>query len=141
VGPGIARVSGKAFGVDGLIAENEFACITYRADAIFIATHSQGCPVSTLLLDKLIQEGHISNATNIPVSPLVPGVIESPLPRTKAQRVCLLGMCGVHHGPLRWLHNSNVVNPYITYFESPAARELFDFQVCIASNSFLRVYI
>lgn len=30
MGPGFARVSGKAFGVDGLIAENEFACITLQ---------------------------------------------------------------------------------------------------------------
>lgn len=105
-----------------------------RADAIFITTHSQGCPVSTLLLDRLIQEGHINKATNVSMSPMIPGVIDSSMPHTKPQRVCLLGMCGVHHGPLRWLHNSNVVNPYITYFESPAARELFDFQVRTATN-------
>jgi hypothetical protein len=105
-----------------------------RADAIFIATHSQGCPVSTLLLDRLIREGHIKTA-GLAVPPIIPGVIDSAMPRTKPQRVCLLGICGVHHGPLRWLHNSNVVNPYITYFESPAARELFDFQVRMAHLS------
>lgn len=80
--------------------------------------------MSTLLLDRLIQLGHIiadaNSAARLPSAPST---------RITPQKICLLGMCGVHHGPLRWLHNSTVVSPYITYFESPAARELFEFQV------------
>jgi hypothetical protein len=63
----------------------------------------------------------------------------------KLQRVCCLALCGIHLGPLRYLSSSSLVAPYIQvrsrasdecampdsypkYFESAAARELFDFQ-------------
>ncbi|KAH7909487.1 hypothetical protein BJ138DRAFT_1102638 [Hygrophoropsis aurantiaca] len=63
----------------------------------------------------------------------------------KPQRICCLAMCGVHLGPLRYLSTSSLLQPYIQfgswmsayrlsmgvgfrYFESTAARELFEFQ-------------
>lgn len=45
-----------------------------------------------------------------------------------AQKVIVLALCGIHNGPLLYLSTSSIVNPYIQYFESAAARELFDFQ-------------
>ncbi|KDR69507.1 hypothetical protein GALMADRAFT_215166 [Galerina marginata CBS 339.88] len=37
-------------------------------------------------------------------------------------------LCGIHLGPLRYLSSSTLVGPYLQYFESTAARELFEFQ-------------
>lgn len=82
----------------------------------------------------------------------------------KKQRVCCLCLCGIHLGPLRYLSSSSLVLPYIQvstsspkslvahhrtfhelpltadyfwqYFESTAAKELFEFQVRIGSVSF-----
>lgn len=99
----------------------------HRADAVFVATHSQGCVASTQLLDRLITEGHIYTGRNS-VQVAEAAEIYGFKPRTDPQRVCLLGLCGVHHGPLSWMNNSTVVSPYLTYFEAPAARELFEFQ-------------
>jgi len=49
--------------------------------------------------------------------------------RRSKQRGCGLALCGIHLGPLIYLSMSSVVNPYIQYIESVAARELFEFQV------------
>jgi len=112
---------------------------TNRVDVIFIVTHSQGSIVSTQLLDRLIQKGHIhigrnwemvQRATEIVLDanclPLPPDAMTQ---RRSKQRVCCLALCGIHLGPLTYLSTSSVVNPYIRYFESAAARELFEFQV------------
>ncbi|ORZ22039.1 hypothetical protein BCR42DRAFT_319815 [Absidia repens] len=72
------------------------------ADVIFWTTHSQGTPVSAILLDRLIQENII---------------------RHKHQALCLLAMAGIAHGPFASLKGSLIVK----YFEADAARELFDF--------------
>jgi hypothetical protein len=38
-------------------------------------------------------------------------------------------MCGVHQGPFHLIGTSTVIlQPYLQWFESPAARELFEFQ-------------
>ncbi|KAF8583529.1 hypothetical protein K439DRAFT_1634370 [Ramaria rubella] len=103
-----------------------------KSDAILVATHSQGTIVSTQLLDRLISEGHIrtpktqSSATSIYAAgdPLNPEATPAPAP----QRVCCVAMCGIHLGPLLYLNTSSLVNPYLQYFESAAARELFEFQ-------------
>ncbi|KAJ3206315.1 hypothetical protein HK099_000572 [Clydaea vesicula] len=73
-----------------------------QANIIFVAAHSQGTPVSVLLISKLLQEGLID------------------LTRTK---VCLMAMAGVSHGPFPSLKSSVIVK----YFEADAARELFSF--------------
>ncbi|KAI8061751.1 hypothetical protein BC940DRAFT_244920 [Gongronella butleri] len=72
------------------------------ADAIFWTTHSQGTPVSSILLDRLLQEKRIL---------------------IHRQPICLLAMAGIAHGPFAYLKGNLIVK----YFEADAARELFDF--------------
>jgi hypothetical protein len=51
------------------------------------------------------------------------------LPPVAPHRVCCLAMCGIHMGPLYSLNSSAFAQPYLQWFESQAARELFEFQV------------
>ncbi|KAI8881347.1 hypothetical protein K501DRAFT_295888 [Backusella circina FSU 941] len=81
------------------------------ADVILWATHSQGTPVSTILLQRLLERGHI---------------------HTFRQSVCMLAMAGISHGPFPSLRESLLVK----YFEADAARELFEF---MDSNSTISV--
>jgi len=101
-----------------------------NADAILVATHSQGSVVSTHLIDRLIREGHIRThkALDASVSASMKGGGVPLGPISPPQRVCCLAMCGIHLGPLLYLNTSSLVNPYLQYFESAAARELFEFQ-------------
>ncbi|KAJ3162104.1 hypothetical protein HDU86_005802 [Geranomyces michiganensis] len=73
-----------------------------EADMVFVAAHSQGTPVSVLLLSRLITENVID---------------------TSRQKVAFLAMAGITHGPYPALKTSTVIK----YFEADAARELFDF--------------
>ncbi|KIM19369.1 hypothetical protein M408DRAFT_31287, partial [Serendipita vermifera MAFF 305830] len=107
----------------------------HEADVIFVATHSQGSVVSTQLLDKLISDGHARTSKNweviktgIEASNIVGGLGMAIPPPRPPQRICCLALCGIHLGPLLYLGTSSFVNPYIQYFESAAARELFEFQ-------------
>ena len=82
--------------------------------------------------------------------------------KSKVQRVCssCMGICGIHLGPLRYLSSSTLFQPYIQvswpsvfdhrameftsafqYFESVAARELFEFQVCFRKTRLIFVII
>ncbi|ORX62919.1 hypothetical protein DM01DRAFT_1279069 [Hesseltinella vesiculosa] len=72
------------------------------ADVIFWTTHSQGTPVSTILMDRLLDENLI---------------------QLHRQPVCFLAMAGIAHGPFPYLKGNLIVK----YFEADAARELFDF--------------
>ncbi|KAJ2854766.1 hypothetical protein GGI22_004379, partial [Coemansia erecta] len=72
-----------------------------EADTVFVVTHSQGTPVSAIILERLIEMEIID---------------------TTRQRVAMLAMAGISHGPLPYLKD-NVV---IKYIESEAARELFE---------------
>ncbi|GJJ13969.1 hypothetical protein Clacol_008226 [Clathrus columnatus] len=81
------------------------------ADAILFGTHSQGSIVTTQLVDRLINEGHIRTPNSSLLSPV-----------SATQRVGVLALCGVHNGPLLYLNTSSFVNPYIQYFESAAAQ-------------------
>ncbi|GAC99108.1 putative protein of unknown function [Pseudozyma hubeiensis SY62] len=76
------------------------------ADAIFLSAHSQGAIVATQLLARLIEQRHV---------------------RAESTRICLLAMCGIHHGPFAHL-KSSITASYINYFETAAAKELFEFQ-------------
>ncbi|KAF9523697.1 hypothetical protein CPB83DRAFT_862502 [Crepidotus variabilis] len=115
-----------------LLANSGWISDLHDADAILVATHSQGSVVSTHLLDRLIQDGHIvtSQSQTLPYGsgaesfPSAIGLAE----QRKPQRLCCLALCGIHLGPLRYLSSSTLVGPYIQYFESTAARELFEFQ-------------
>ncbi|KAJ1722540.1 hypothetical protein LPJ53_003037 [Coemansia erecta] len=72
-----------------------------EADTVFVVTHSQGTPVSAMLLERLMELDIID---------------------THRQRVGMLAMAGISHGPFPYLKD-NVV---IRYIESEAARELFE---------------
>ena len=122
-----------------LKANREWMDDLHAADAVIVATHSQGSIVSTHLLDRLIQDRHIRTSssakvshTNV-VSKTVLDAAESvfskvetlplpiPLPSIshldgnedrKPQRVCCLALCGIHLGPLRYLSSSSLLQPY-----------------------------
>jgi hypothetical protein len=88
----------------------------HAADAILVATHSQGSIVSTHLLDRLIREKHIKTSRTSDLlasasAALAPGSTSSAGP--SAQRVCCLALCGIHLGPLRYLSSSSLLQPYI----------------------------
>jgi len=51
------------------------------------------------------------------------------IPPIMPHRVCCLALCGIHLGPLMYLQQSTLLQPYLHWFESAAARELFEFQV------------
>ncbi|KAJ1018907.1 hypothetical protein NDA16_004710 [Ustilago loliicola] len=77
-----------------------------NCDALFLSAHSQGAIVATQLLARLIEQRHV---------------------KAEHTRICLLAMCGIHHGPFAHLRSS-VTASYINYFETAAAKELFEFQ-------------
>ena len=103
-----------------------------RADVIFIATHSQDSIDSTQLLDRLIQKGYIHTGKNWEMVQRAMEIVldanclalppDAITQRRSKQRACCLG-------PLTYLSASSVVNPYIQYLESAAARELVVIQV------------
>lgn len=76
----------------------------HEADAIFFAAHSQGTIVSTHLIHRLILDGHLrlGNRSSNTTSNYL-----------HRQRVCCLALCGIHLGPLAYLHKSSLVQPYI----------------------------
>lgn len=147
----------------------------HEADVVIVATHSQGSVVSTHLLDRLIRDNHIVTSRNqslansvvqavgtaadvFPSSIGLNGSTTQTGTRRKVQRVCCLALCGIHHGPLRYLNSSTLVGPYIQvcifsltrwsalqpfywqYFESAAARELFEFQVSNRMSVLILIY-
>ncbi|TFY54945.1 hypothetical protein EVG20_g9498, partial [Dentipellis fragilis] len=109
-----------------LTGNTEWMDAVHAADAIIVATHSQGSIVSTHFLDRLIQEKHIK--TSRVVDDIVAAATGNLFAPPRPQRVCCLALCGIHLGPLRYLSSSSLLQPYIQYFESTAARELFEFQ-------------
>lgn len=99
-----------------LMANSEWIDDIHAADAILVATHSQGSIVSTHLLDRLIREKHIKTSRTSDLlasasAALAPGGTSSAAP--SAQRVCCLALCGIHLGPLRYLSSSSLLQPYI----------------------------
>lgn len=58
------------------------------ADVILWGTHSQGTPVSVMLLHQLLEQGHIS---------------------TQHTSICMLAMAGIGHGPFAVLQGSLIV--------------------------------
>ncbi|KAH9019533.1 hypothetical protein EDB84DRAFT_1516906 [Lactarius hengduanensis] len=121
-----------------LLANHEWINDLHAADAILVATHSQGSIVSTHLLDRLIHDKHIKTSRTSDLlasasAALAPAGTRPVAP--SAQRVCCLALCGIHLGPLRYLSSSSLVLPYIQYFESAAAKELFEFQTTTSEVS------
>ncbi|KAJ2964994.1 hypothetical protein NQZ79_g146 [Umbelopsis isabellina] len=87
---------------DALLDSSLWLDAISSADVILWATHSQGTPVSSLLLKRLLQEGHI---------------------HMHRQQCCMLAMAGISQGPFPSLKGNLIVK----YFEADAARELFEF--------------
>ncbi|KAG1728565.1 hypothetical protein EDB19DRAFT_1642440 [Suillus lakei] len=111
-----------------LIGNKEWMDDLQNADVIFFASHSQGSIVSTHILDRLITDGHIWTASRDLAATAIAVASGGTSITRPPQRVCCLALCGIHLGPLRYLSTSSLVLPYIQYFESVAARELFEFQ-------------
>lgn len=84
----------------------------HTADAIFVATHSQGSVVSTHLLARLIHDRHIRTAKNAAGTEALSELGVSLVP-LQPQKVCCLALCGIHLGPLRYLSSSTLVQPYL----------------------------
>ncbi|CAG8738331.1 20389_t:CDS:2 [Gigaspora margarita] len=77
------------------------------ADVVFVATHSQGTPVSTILLSRLIKERIVN---------------------PKRQRICQLAMAGISHGPFPSLKDHYIIRYFVGRNpEADATRELFEF--------------
>lgn len=91
---------------DAIRANPAWVKALHEAEAVFFAAHSQGAIVSTFLLARLIDEGIVQPAHT---------------------RVCQLTMCGIFQGPFVQVKNS-IAWSYLNYFETAAARELFEFQ-------------
>jgi len=100
-----------------LIANQEWMDDLQAADAIFVVAHSQGSVVSTHLLNRLIHGRHIRTAKNVPAADLgssFSGEVGVQVASTSnPQKICCLAMCGIHLGPLRYLRNSSLVQPYL----------------------------
>ena len=103
-----------------MLINNEWMKDIHEADAIIVATHSQGSVVSTHLLDRLISDKHIrTHVEQVELSggetfPSSVGVSFSPT--RKPQRVCCLALCGIHLGPLRYLSSSSLLQPYFQVY-------------------------
>ncbi|KAJ3065422.1 hypothetical protein HDU98_011209 [Podochytrium sp. JEL0797] len=82
--------------------ETGFAKALKGADVIMVAAHSQGSPVSVILFARLVREGFID---------------------LSRQKVCILLMAGISHGPFPHLKSNFVVQQV----EGDAARQLFEF--------------
>ncbi|KAI0351110.1 hypothetical protein OH77DRAFT_1568406 [Trametes cingulata] len=115
-----------------LVNNEEWMEDLHAADVIFVASHSQGAIISTHLIDRLIEDGHILTSRSVDTLAKSAASIAAggaaAIPTTQAQKVCLLALCGIHLGPLRYLKTSSLLQPYIQYVENAAARELFEFQ-------------
>ncbi|OBZ83772.1 hypothetical protein A0J61_08176 [Choanephora cucurbitarum] len=85
-----------------LIENSEWLEAVSSADVVLWATHSQGTPVSVMLLQRLLERGHI---------------------QLIRQSLSVLAMAGISHGPFPALKGNLIVK----YFEADAARELFEF--------------
>lgn len=87
-----------------------------EADCILWVTHSQGTPVSVMLLAKLLEEEWIRPRSRC-------SAMRSKFRTTSFQRIGLMAMAGIGHGPIPAIKHNTVVK----YFEQDAARELFEF--------------
>ena len=99
-----------------LVENEEWMEDLHAADVIFVASHSQGAVVSTHLIDRLIEDGHILTARSVDTLAKTAAAIaaggSAPISAAQAQKVCLLALCGVHLGPLRYLKTSSWLQAY-----------------------------
>ncbi|CDO92071.1 unnamed protein product [Kluyveromyces dobzhanskii CBS 2104] len=114
------------------------------ADFVYFVAHSQGCPVTIMLLAKLIEAG-IIDIDNITTSEGSPISINS---TEKKKIISILAMAGINNGPFYGADQTFFVKAY-SAIESDSLKELFEFQnfhsvlsqkfiqslrICIASN-------
>ncbi|KAF9105490.1 hypothetical protein BGX27_009586 [Mortierella sp. AM989] len=90
-----------------LVKNEDWKVALHQADLVLVSTHSQGTPTSTLLIARLIDEGMLRTLESDP----------------KMQRVGILAMAGISHGPFPSLKGNLIVR----WFEAEAAQELFEF--------------
>lgn len=89
-----------------LLADQAWVQAVKSANVLLVSAHSQGCVVATHLLARLLEQGLVVPAQT---------------------RVALLAVAGINNGPFNSLR-SGVSQYYLNAFESPAAKELFEFQ-------------
>ncbi|KAG0305820.1 hypothetical protein BGZ98_003536, partial [Dissophora globulifera] len=92
---------------DTLVRNQTWRRAVHEADLVLVATHSQGTPTSILLVARWIQEGLLRVREGDP----------------QIQRIGILAMAGITHGPFPYLKGNLVVR----WFEADAAKELFEF--------------
>ena len=93
------------------------------ADIILFVAHSQGCPVSVLLLSYLISNGIVQLDKERDVYDEQGGFINE----TYRKHIGLICMAGLTNGPSLGLFESKIVKLYQS-LERPSLRELFEFQ-------------
>ena len=92
-----------------------------KADFIYFVAHSQGCPVTVILLGKLIEDG-IIKTNNIYYENY------EDIPGSSSKKVIsILAMAGVNNGPFYGADQTLFVRAYST-IESDSLQELFEFQ-------------
>ncbi|SCV05663.1 LANO_0H12442g1_1 [Lachancea nothofagi CBS 11611] len=94
-----------------------------KADFIYFVAHSQGCPVSIILLARLIEAGVIR------LDQVGQGSDERDVTKgiRKNKVVSILAMAGVNNGPFYGVDQTLFVRAYST-IENDSLRELFQFQ-------------
>ena len=101
---------------DHLLGNDEWMEDLHAADVIFVASHSQGAVVSTHLINRLIEDGHILTSRSVDTLARTAAVLAAggpaAVPSVQAQKVCLLALCGIHLGPLRYLKTSSLLQAY-----------------------------
>ncbi|SCV03619.1 LAME_0H11870g1_1 [Lachancea meyersii CBS 8951] len=95
-----------------------------KADFIYFVAHSQGCPVSIILLAKLIEQG-IIQLDQTDQGPQDQDTKTLKLAKKKV--VSILAMAGVNNGPFYGVDQTLFVRAYST-IENDSLRELFQFQ-------------
>ncbi|KAM3160543.1 hypothetical protein ACU8KH_04678 [Lachancea thermotolerans] len=92
-----------------------------KADFVYFVAHSQGCPVTIILLARLIEAGVIEVDQNGAQSGKKSGQSQ------RRKIVSVLAMAGVNNGPFYGVDQTLFVRAYST-IESDSMRELFQFQ-------------
>lgn len=92
-----------------------------QADFIYFVAHSQGCPVTIMLLSKLIETGVL----NLDNTKIFNGIDTGFCPNKKV--IAVLGMAGINNGPFYGADSTLLVRAYITIAKD-AMMELFEFQ-------------
>ncbi|KAF9899285.1 hypothetical protein EC991_009157 [Linnemannia zychae] len=90
-----------------LVRNHTWRRAVQEADLVLVATHSQGTPTSILLIARLVEEGILRVQEDDPTM----------------QRIGILTMAGISHGPFPFLKGNLIVR----WFEAEAAGELFEF--------------